>query len=395
MKEYSFTLEVITPLFMGGADARRNPELRPPSLRGGLRYWYRALLGGTGAGANLETEEADLFGSPKKGSQTSIMIRSSGIPNIATFKKDRAIRTRSGDFLPTGKDYLLWSMAESGRRGTSKYLPAREYIEPGTKYSLRLRSRISEVPLKKTVAALWLLGNLGALGSRARRGAGSIELIRTEPRENHPIPFRTCQSVDDLKVYLEQGLQNCKDAISGTGFAWTSFTGSLPEYSILSPMTTSIWIVADNPAGWSSEMDALQGLGARFRDFRTHLNPTGIGKADHDAVYDWLAKGGPVPNIQRAVFGLPIPFRYEGAPGDVIISTIGDRRASPLHIRVTRLNTGNFIGVMTLFKSSFLDGAGKAKIKLQTRGWRSPAPPNYGVIRNFVSTFPIHEGVPL
>jgi CRISPR-associated protein Cmr1 len=40
------TLETVTPLFLGGADPRGAPELRPPPFRGAMRYWLRAALGG-------------------------------------------------------------------------------------------------------------------------------------------------------------------------------------------------------------------------------------------------------------------------------------------------------------------------------------------------------------
>jgi len=47
MKKLSFMLETITPLFLSGND-QTTVELRAASIRGHLRYWYRALLGGLG-----------------------------------------------------------------------------------------------------------------------------------------------------------------------------------------------------------------------------------------------------------------------------------------------------------------------------------------------------------
>lgn len=43
VNKMSLQLETITPLWMGGAAFQ--PEFRPPSFRGLLRYWLRALLG--------------------------------------------------------------------------------------------------------------------------------------------------------------------------------------------------------------------------------------------------------------------------------------------------------------------------------------------------------------
>jgi hypothetical protein len=139
-------------------------------------------------------------------------------------------------------------------------------------------------------------------------------------------------------------------------------------------------------------MKALEGIGSKLRDYRSHRSP--LGRADHDAVLDWLEGGGKTPQIKRAVFGLPIPFRYSGGgPGDVIIPVQGERRASPLRIRITRLATGRYVGVLTLFKSRFL-GEG-VSLRLQTRKWSAPPPTDYTVIQDFIETFEIKREVTL
>lgn len=35
--------EIVTPMFIGGAAQHEQPELRPPSIKGALRFWWRAL----------------------------------------------------------------------------------------------------------------------------------------------------------------------------------------------------------------------------------------------------------------------------------------------------------------------------------------------------------------
>lgn len=39
----NFTLKVLTPMFMGGADPEGAPELRAASIRGAMRFWFRAI----------------------------------------------------------------------------------------------------------------------------------------------------------------------------------------------------------------------------------------------------------------------------------------------------------------------------------------------------------------
>ncbi len=40
---WDFTIEVVTPAFLGGSDT--NAELRSASFKGLLRYWWRVLYG--------------------------------------------------------------------------------------------------------------------------------------------------------------------------------------------------------------------------------------------------------------------------------------------------------------------------------------------------------------
>ena len=38
------TYQVTTPLFLGGAKPEDSAELRPPSIKGLLRFWFRAIV---------------------------------------------------------------------------------------------------------------------------------------------------------------------------------------------------------------------------------------------------------------------------------------------------------------------------------------------------------------
>ncbi len=59
-KTISFECETITPMFLSGADGR-TPELRPPSIKGMMRFWWRALHGHL-AIEKLKEKEAEIFG---------------------------------------------------------------------------------------------------------------------------------------------------------------------------------------------------------------------------------------------------------------------------------------------------------------------------------------------
>jgi CRISPR-associated protein Cmr1 len=70
MKESSFKLQVVRPLFLSGA-RQQEAELRPLSIRGALRFWFRAMMGGVVGGdvAKVRKLEAAVWGTETAGSR--------------------------------------------------------------------------------------------------------------------------------------------------------------------------------------------------------------------------------------------------------------------------------------------------------------------------------------
>ena len=56
-----FEIEVVTPMFLGGADPTK-AELRVPSIKAAMRFWWRALYDGNDI-ENMAKKEAEIFGS--------------------------------------------------------------------------------------------------------------------------------------------------------------------------------------------------------------------------------------------------------------------------------------------------------------------------------------------
>jgi len=73
MKTVTFICESITPMFMYGADGK-TPELRPASIKGVMRFWWRAIHGDLSL-KELHKKEGDIFGSTEKRSSFSIKIK--------------------------------------------------------------------------------------------------------------------------------------------------------------------------------------------------------------------------------------------------------------------------------------------------------------------------------
>lgn len=387
MAELKLTCEVITPLFLGGADARVNPELRVPALRGAMRYWYRAALGGAIGDSNpqVRRSEAEVFGDTSQASAITLKIDAHTALQSKEFRKQPPIRrTGASHPHPTGRDYLYWSMAESGRREAGNYLSAREFIPPTSQFDITLATRYGAQAvdrwLKEAVYSLWLLLQLGGLGARSRRCAGSLAVHQASDAfaQVSGLKLNTPANAEALKSQLEEGLKLIRNTLRDGRS--TQAIHHPASFDVIAEGYCRIWIIKGSPI-WRDEAQAIEGLGASLRDYRS---ADAKGRADHDAVLDWFAHPHTRPTLQRIAFGLPIPFRYsDGGPRDVIEGSKHDRRASPLHMRVSRLQN-EYVGVLTLFKSQFLSPS--EQIKLHNKRLQTNPPNDYKFIEQFVTT---------
>jgi len=379
MKEFRLKLETVTPLFLAGADPRGTPELRPPAFRGALRYWLRAALGGAlgDDGTGLErvrAAEAAVFGSAGEsdGGASAVTVRVHGeMPPPRRYERGRSGRDpATGRQMPSGTDYLFWSMAESGSPERGNYQAARQYWPPGITFELELLARPGaadgDEALRRAAAALWLLVHLGGIGARSRRAAGSLSAVGSV--EGAALSFGLQgRTVSEVARELGEGLGRVRALFGPLGQRSPSVP---PEFDLLHPRSCRVWVLGL----WPSSERAVEQIGAAMRDFRGRCEP------DHRNVARWL-NGGEIPTVERAAFGLPLPFRYSSGPSGVVQGPGDlDRRASPLWLKLSRA-PGGCVGVATLFKSRFLpEGAG-----LSARGQRAPAPTGYALLERLIA----------
>lgn len=338
------TLETITPLFLGGAEPRGAPELRPPAFRGVLRYWLRAALGGV-LGDDIEAvrrAEAAVFGSTDEtrggASAVTVRIRSRTLPGPERFRRSQ--RPQSG------RDYLYWSMAESGQVQRGNYLPPRQYLPTGTKFDLTIATRPGasnhNAALEAAAAALWLLVQLGGVGSRSRRTAGSLRVLEDVQFQGLQFTLRG-DSAEEVARSLADGLRRVREVCATMSGGNTSCVVQAPtSFDVLHPATCAVWVLGM----WSSADAAVEAIGSWLRDARAAL-----------------------PLSARVAFGLPM--QRVGLHGV-------DRRASPLWLTVTPVATGRWAGIATLFRSRLLPG----NVTITVDGVGQSPPLNYVDIEN-------------
>lgn len=174
--------QIVTPMFLGGANQYAE-TIRPPSVKGALRFWWRALNWGKFRGSHaddvtaltaLHAKEAALFGaSAEQGGQGCFLLAVEnhdlqfGKPSCAPFSS-RSYLLGQGLYGEIGRD-------NAGRRVNGV---TRTAILSG-EFSVRLRFRAGTSPddRQSILQTLRIFGLLGGIGSRSRRGWGSIALL--------------------------------------------------------------------------------------------------------------------------------------------------------------------------------------------------------------------------
>ncbi len=176
METKEFEVEIVTPLFLGGADPKK-AELRAPSIKGALRFWWRALYGSDDL-EDMKKHEDEIFGSTTKKASFSLHLKE--VDNIKPVLKDLPqgvkIKTTSrGRTFPISIiEYLAYGLCEYNRE-QRKNVYTKEHVEAGTKFKIAIN--IKDKSFKEQIlASLKIVTNYGGLGSHSRNGFGSIKI---------------------------------------------------------------------------------------------------------------------------------------------------------------------------------------------------------------------------
>jgi CRISPR type III-B/RAMP module RAMP protein Cmr1 len=175
MQTITFTCETITPMFLSGADGQ-TPELRPPSIKGALRFWWRAMNGhlvekkkdksGTDYWdySKLKEQEALIFGGTEPAQRSRVIVRcEQGNFNIAE-NKYRMIAHKGSNskcFETTQEICITLGLTQNINLGNDKV------------FNLDMLKALFEV-----------FCYLGGLGKRNRRGNGGFKITKYKIKIN-------------------------------------------------------------------------------------------------------------------------------------------------------------------------------------------------------------------
>lgn len=365
--EITAQFRIVTPMFLGSADQRCDGTLRPPSFKGALRFWWRALnwprfrstANDAAALRALHAEEARLFGraaeevnNEQLGGQGCFLmsVRPIGKTKLRIEPKGRLHRQLAD---VTAARYLGYGLVEPfDGQNTKAGRLLRDCIADDQCFEVRLRFRERAEPT--VVEGVKALGLLGGLGSRARHGLGSIALERLAS-SGGDLLFTPPKSRDDYRAEIRNLLGLHDDSPS----PFTRITDE-PPFTAFSAGTRidDLLSAADPYAALDGFALALMHYRSWGQTIRSNLLPGGATsekrfKDDHD----WLRVNGwrntrPTFHPERAVFGLP--HNYGKREDEQVTAEHFDRRASALLLHVQPIGKKEFLGVTTFLPARFL-----------------------------------------
>lgn len=185
MEKLVFECETITPMFLGGADG--NAELRPPSIKAALRFWWRALNGGLSL-EDLKKKEAEIFGGSGDNegkSKFSIRVDKKNIKtNQKLLQSFRVPAINHHSINISILDYLTFGPC-SYNKNIKSNVYNRTYMEIGSKFDLVFFYDNNFIKKTEIFDLLFLVSCIGGLGAKARNGFGRFLIKNNEIPEGH------------------------------------------------------------------------------------------------------------------------------------------------------------------------------------------------------------------
>ena len=312
MYRAEFELETITPLFMRGADQSK-AEFRSASVKGVMRWWFRALAGSYFGNniRNLQKAECRVFGCAGSGETR----RSSVIVQV-----DYSNATYGSRPLP-----MVWN------KHTNKRVKKNAIVE-GSSLTVILESPQLE-SLKIAAVSLIAMSYFGGLGFRNNRGAGSTAIrVVDAPEGIMPEEFLPSKLAGFKKLpkLLQNELKEGLAQLLRGGFPkrQSQNSSSCPQYSTIKENCFRIYL-------WNSRANLSD---VYYKSDNLYDNDTNLNLLDE---FEKEFKNK-IKNKKKHISR----HGYK----DFIFGMANPRRSSPLKVGVVRLD-GKYYLRLSVFKT--------------------------------------------
>jgi CRISPR-associated protein Cmr1 len=370
MQTIEASFEIVTPMFIGGGTPEE-VDLRPPSIKGALRFWWRALQWGqclqesehnpSAALKLLHQREAELFGAAVKDEKY-------GQGKLQIKLKSNHLRETQLANLSSGQTYLLG-------QGLFNKVILKKALGENQTFTLCIKLA-NDVESESVINTLLIWGLLGGLGSRARKGWGSVAIRSLIYKKNlgaEGVTIEIQNSIDAYKMKLQQLLQNA--------------ASSLPPFTAFSNETR-----IDLSKTGNNALTLLGEIGLEMQKYRSFgqskngEHKVGNEKAeqnfknDHNVVLEFAKGTETTEHPRRVIFGLPHNYFFANQSKVDVIAVDTQipkvkkkerqrRRSSPLFIHIHKLGN-EYIAVQSLIEADFLPDTYKIQLENTTRNYQ-------------------------
>jgi len=162
---------IITPLLLHGFNNRQDSELRAPSIKALMRYWWRALQGNYNLKNLIENEEKYFGSSSERFGRSKFDIK---IHPLSEVTKNKFLVLPYRNFKING-------------------------ININQKFTIRLQTRKNSDFLIKILELLYLSLTLGGLGQRARRAFGAVMFAGISEGSAELLNYENIRKLNELK----------------------------------------------------------------------------------------------------------------------------------------------------------------------------------------------------
>jgi CRISPR-associated protein Cmr1 len=251
----------------------------------------------------------------------------------------------------------------------------RNYIRGVGEFTVTLRFRPSAEKscIESVEQALIAIGLLGGLGSRSRRGWGSISLrglykVVGKNRESIWSPPRDMCGLGDAIKELKKN----------------SYSGTPPYSAISSKLDVLIW------GNEKTALGLLNKIGDTMSCYRSIYGKGTFYPHDYDIAKNVAMSKKSTGNPKRVVFGLPHNYYFSSIKRKVDIQPISKdrtRRASPLFIHIHEVGYGNYCAVQSLLESVFLPKGDEIEMTGYTSTSKLTPVVDFNIIRDYFKEF--------
>lgn len=337
-------LKVITPLFGGGYEPREvDPVciIRPATVRGHLRFWWRALYGGQySSSEELFQAESALWGAAAMENQNTAGKVSLRVKDVKWNNNTVTVN----DFRPRGSpakvgpeaQYLLYVFQEQKKENIP---PAKGYVDVQFTLCIDFQPDVTAQQRREVENSVKAWIALGGIGARTRRGCGALTVTEERQRWLPPADLK------QRKQWFDQLLPSHQQ----------------DEASRFTSLYKAV-IICGGSRDAGKAKDILHDLGSFWARFRKgHVgqgqsyNPMAGSKWQdyRNTLLRFAKQGGQTISLCKPYLGLPIVYqKFNSAPyAPTLESHETGRMASPVILKPMALADGSICPLCAVLRA--------------------------------------------